>query len=62
MATMKQKQKEPSMTLVLIFAIGYAVGGFSALLIVGLTLASRKARAQRSALEVMRYDIEHSSL
>ena len=50
------------MIQVLIFASGYIIGGFSALLVVGLTLASRKARAQRSALEVMRYDIEHSSL
>jgi hypothetical protein len=50
------------MTQVLIFAIGYAIGGFSALLVVGLTLASHKARAQRSSLEVMRYDIEHSGL
>ena len=49
------------MTLILIFAIGYIVGGFSALLLVGLTLASRRAR-RRPAIEVMRYDIEHSSL
>ena len=50
------------MTLILIFAIGYIIGGFSALLLVGLTLASRRARRRRPAIEVMRYDIEHSSL
>ena len=50
------------MALILLFAIGYAIGGFSALLVVGLTLASRRGRAQHSALEVMRYDIENSSL
>lgn len=50
------------MTLILIFAIGYAMGGFSALLLVGLTLASRRSRAQHPAMEVMRYDIEHSGL
>ena len=46
----------------LIFAIGYVIGGFSALLLVGLTLASRKAREQRATIEVMHYDIERSSL
>ncbi len=50
------------MALVIMFAIGYILGGFSALLVVGLTLASRRARMQGPTLEVMRYDIEHSSL
>jgi hypothetical protein len=50
------------MTLILVFAIGYIVGGFSALLLVGLTVASRRARRRRPVIEVMRYDIEHSSL
>jgi 1,4-dihydroxy-2-naphthoyl-CoA synthase len=50
------------MAQILIFAIGYAIGGFSALLVVGLTLASRKARMRRPTLEVMRYDTERSGL
>jgi hypothetical protein len=50
------------MTIILIFAIGYAIGGFSALLVVGLTLASRRGRASGPVLEVLRYDIEPSSL
>jgi len=54
--------KELSMAQILIFTIGYVIGGFSALLVVGLTLASRKARKQRPTIEVMHYDIEHSSL
>lgn len=41
------------MALIIIFAIGYLVGGFSALLVVGLTLASRRARVQ-PAIEAMR--------
>lgn len=50
------------MTLIVLFIIGYIIGGFSALLVVGLTLASRRGQAQRPAMEMMRYDIEHSSL
>ncbi|MBK9940790.1 MAG: hypothetical protein U0Z44_18300 [Kouleothrix sp.] len=50
------------MALILIFALGYAIGGISALLLVGLTLASRKARNARPTMEHMRYDIEHSLL
>jgi hypothetical protein len=50
------------MTQLLIFASGYIIGGFSALLVVGLTLASCRARVRRPSLEVMRYDIERSSL
>jgi 1,4-dihydroxy-2-naphthoyl-CoA synthase len=49
------------MAFVIIFAIGYIIGGFSALLVVGLTLATRRARMRGPTLEVMRYDIEHSS-
>lgn len=50
------------MALIIIFIIGYVVGSASALLIVGLTLASRRARTTRPAIEVMRYDVEHSHL
>lgn len=50
------------MALVILFIIGYIVGGFSALLVVGLTLANRRGRAQHPAMEMMWYDIEHSSL
>ncbi len=50
------------MAQVIIFASGYIVGGFSALLVVGLTLACRKERVQPPTIEVMRYDVEHSGL
>jgi hypothetical protein len=50
------------MVQVIIFASGYAVGGLSALLLVGLTLVSRRARTRRPSVELMRYDVEHSSL
>ena len=48
------------MALFILFVLGYIVGGVSALLVVGLTLANR--RGQPSAMEMMRYDVEHSSL
>lgn len=50
------------MTVIIIFATGYAVGGISALLLVGLTLVGRRARFGRQPLELMSYDIEHSAL
>jgi hypothetical protein len=50
------------MVQVIIFASGYVAGGLSALLLVGLTLVSRRARTQRPNMELMRYDVEHSSL
>ena len=50
------------MAQVIIFASGYLVGGFSALLIVGLTLVNRRARVRRPTVELMRYDVEHASL
>lgn len=50
------------MTEIIIFAIGFYIGGFSALLVVGLTLASRHARMRRPSLDMLRYDIEHSDL
>ena len=44
------------MSFMIIFALGYAVGGVSALLVIGL------ARAGRGPIEVVSRDVEHYSL
>ena len=50
------------MSFVIIFALGYAVGGVSALLVVGLTLASRSINGDRRTLEMVSHDAENYSL
>jgi hypothetical protein len=50
------------MSLVIIFALGYVVGGASALLLLGLTLAARKDAHERLAAEFISRDAEHYSL
>ncbi len=47
------------MATLIIFVVGYMVGSISALLIVGLTLASRRVRGEPSSMELL-YDVEHS--
>ncbi|HEX9372530.1 MAG TPA: hypothetical protein VF897_16075 [Roseiflexaceae bacterium] len=49
------------MSFVIIFALGYAVGGASALLILGLTLASRNESAARHGMEMISRDAERYS-
>ena len=49
------------MATLMIFIVGYMVGSISALLIVGLTLASRRVRGEPTTMELM-YDVEHSRL
>lgn len=49
------------MSIFVIFIIGYAIGGISALLLVGLTLVSRRERRSNTAMERMSYEIEHSA-
>ena len=50
------------MSFMIIFALGYAVGGVSALLVIGLACAGRIDRAERSPIEVVSRDVEHYSL
>jgi hypothetical protein len=54
--------KERSMSFMLIFALGYAVGGVSALLVIGLACAGRSDSAERSPIEMVSRDVEHYSL
>jgi len=46
----------------LIFALGYAIGGVSALLVIGLARAGRSAGADRGPIELVSRDVEHYSL
>ena len=50
------------MSFMIIFALGYAVGGVSALLVIGLARAGGSDRAERSRIEVVSRDVEHYSL
>jgi hypothetical protein len=49
------------MSLMIIFALGYVVGGVSALLVIGLARAGRSG-PDRGTLEVVSRDVEHYSL
>ena len=42
--------------------LGYAIGGVSALLVVGLARAGRSDRAEHSSIEVVSRDVEQYSL
>jgi hypothetical protein len=46
---MKITEEHP-MSFMIIFALGYAVGGVSALLVMGLARAGRSARAERGPI------------
>jgi hypothetical protein len=50
------------MTFVIIFALGYGIGGAAALLVFGLALAGRKDQADRHVSDLVTYDAEHYSL
>jgi hypothetical protein len=50
------------MSFMIIFALGYGVGGVSALLVIGLVRAGRSGRADRGMIEVVNRDVEHYSL
>ena len=50
------------MSFVIIFALGYAIGGVSALLVIGLARAGRRDGAERGPIEVVGRDVEHYSL
>ena len=50
------------MSFMIIFALGYAIGGVSALLLIGLARAGRNDGAERSPSEVVSRDVERYSL
>ena len=50
------------MSLMIIFALGYAIGGASALLVIGLARAGRSDGAERGPIEMVSRDVEHYSL
>jgi hypothetical protein len=54
--------EEHSMSFMIIFALGYAVGGVSALLLIGLARAGRNDSAERRPIEMVSRDVEHYSL
>jgi hypothetical protein len=49
------------MTLIILFLLGYAIGGVSTLLLVGLMHVNRRAQAEQGRMEHMSYEIEHSA-
>lgn len=49
------------MSFMIIFVLGYAVGGVSALLVIGLARAGRSGRADRGKIEAVNHDVEHYS-
>jgi hypothetical protein len=50
------------MSLMIIFALGYAVGGVSALLVIGLARAGRNDSSEQGPIEVVNRDVERYSL
>ncbi len=50
------------MSFMIIFVLGYAIGGVSGLLVLGLARAGRSDRAERGPIEVVSRDVEHYSL
>jgi hypothetical protein len=50
------------MSFVIIFALGYAAGGISALLLIGLTFAGRSHNSERRPTELVSHDAENYSL
>ena len=50
------------MSFVIIFALGYTIGGISALLMIGLARAGRGSSADRGPIEVVNRDVEQYSL
>ena len=50
------------MSLMIIFALGYAIGGVSALLVIGLARAGRGESVERGPIELGSRDVEQYSL
>jgi hypothetical protein len=54
--------KEHPMAFMIIFGLGYMIGGVSALLVIGLARAGHSDRSDRSPIEMVSRDVEHYSL
>jgi hypothetical protein len=54
--------KEQLMSFMIIFVLGYVIGGVSALLVIGLARAGRSECSERSPIELVSRDVEHYSL
>ena len=50
------------MSFMIIFALGYAIGGVSALLLIGLARAGRGNSADSGTIEMVNHDVESYSL
>ena len=50
------------MSFMIIFASGYAIGGVSVLLMIGLVCAGRSDSADSGMIEVLSRDVEYYSL
>ena len=50
------------MSFMIIFALGYAIGGVSALLVIGLARVGRSDSAERGPIELVSRDVEQYSL
>jgi hypothetical protein len=50
------------MSFMIIFALGYAIGGVSALVVIGLAHAGRGDSAEHGPIEVVNRDVERYSL
>ena len=48
------------MSFMIVFALGYAVGGISALLVIGLARAGRSDRSERGPIELVSRDVDYS--
>ena len=48
------------MSFMIIFALGYAIGGVSALLVIGLVRAGRGDSAERGPIEMVSRDVDYS--
>jgi len=57
--TEKPIQGATLMSFMIIFVVGYIVGGVSALLVIGLARAGRSDRSDHSAIEMLNRDVEH---
>jgi hypothetical protein len=56
------RTEEHPMSFMIIFALGYAIGGVSALLLIGLARAGRSDSAERGPIELVSRDVEQYSL
>jgi hypothetical protein len=56
------KQGANPMSFMIIFALGYTIGGVSALLLIGLARAGRRDTIERGPIDLVSRDVERYSL